>query len=200
MNKIIRRESIPALTVLRRIKYPPTHLVTVQTGMITAICAVIDLIAFLASVSLVLFRVEALLAYSPMLQPSGLHLVFNLPLSKLYANSLMSSLNSRAGWKYGNSVGNALNAVMTDSNGRPVSMSGHGEDTTGQPPVFGAHMRVSTPRFYQPSLRTPSSDYVHAGYHELPSSSVAASTMLGAHSAHSRCREAGKSSKRSVSM
>ncbi len=34
-------------------------------------------------------------------QPSGLHLVFNLPLSKLYTNSLMSSLNSRAGWRFG---------------------------------------------------------------------------------------------------
>lgn len=31
------------------------------------------------------------------------HLIFNFPLSKLYSNSLLSSLNSRAGWKYGNS-------------------------------------------------------------------------------------------------
>ena len=28
------------------------------------------------------------------------HLAFNLPLAKLYTNSLMSSLNSRAGWKF----------------------------------------------------------------------------------------------------
>ncbi|KAH9933207.1 uncharacterized protein BXZ73DRAFT_101169 [Epithele typhae] len=56
---------------------------TVQTGLITALCALIDLILFLAS-------------------PTGLHLTFNLPLSKLYTNSLMSSLNSRSGWKYGN--------------------------------------------------------------------------------------------------
>lgn len=62
---------------------------TVQTGMITALCATIDLILFLAS-------------------PSGLHLTFNLPLSKLYTNSLMSSLNSRSGWKYGSGAGNGL--------------------------------------------------------------------------------------------
>ena len=37
------------------------------------------------------------------LQPTGLHLAFNLPLSKLYTNSLMSSLNSRTGWQYDSS-------------------------------------------------------------------------------------------------
>ena len=43
------------------------------------------------------------------LQPTGIHLIFNLPLSKLYTNSLMSSLNSRAGWKYGSGIGRGLN-------------------------------------------------------------------------------------------
>ncbi|TFK52444.1 hypothetical protein OE88DRAFT_1657711 [Heliocybe sulcata] len=52
---------------------------TVQTGMITAIVAIIDLGMFLGS-------------------PTGLHLSFNFPLSKLYTNSLMSTLNSRSGW------------------------------------------------------------------------------------------------------
>ena len=28
------------------------------------------------------------------------HLLFNVPLAKLYTNSLMSSLNARGGWKY----------------------------------------------------------------------------------------------------
>ncbi|TFK80202.1 hypothetical protein K466DRAFT_605531 [Polyporus arcularius HHB13444] len=59
---------------------------TVQTGLITAVCALVDLILFLAT-------------------PAGLHLAFNLPLSKLYTNSLMSSLNSRSGWKYGSGGG-----------------------------------------------------------------------------------------------
>ncbi len=39
----------------------------------------------------------------PSYQPTGLHLIFNLPLSKLYTNCLMSSLNSRAGWQYSES-------------------------------------------------------------------------------------------------
>ncbi|KZT23453.1 hypothetical protein NEOLEDRAFT_1180103 [Neolentinus lepideus HHB14362 ss-1] len=52
---------------------------TVQTGMITAIVAVIDLGMFLGT-------------------STGLHLSFNFPLSKLYTNSLMSTLNSRSGW------------------------------------------------------------------------------------------------------
>ncbi|KAH9933209.1 uncharacterized protein BXZ73DRAFT_101171 [Epithele typhae] len=56
--------------------------ITVQTGLITALCAIVNLVLFLAS-------------------PTGLHLIFNLPLSKLYTNSLMSSLNSRAGWNFG---------------------------------------------------------------------------------------------------
>jgi hypothetical protein len=49
---------------------------TVQTGAITAIFAIIDLITFLVSTS-------------------GLHLAFNMPLAKLYTNSLLSTLNSR---------------------------------------------------------------------------------------------------------
>ncbi|KAK0498735.1 hypothetical protein EDD18DRAFT_49162 [Armillaria luteobubalina] len=50
--------------------------ITVQTGLITSVCALVDLITFLSL-------------------PTGIHLIFNLPLSKLYTNSLMSSLNSR---------------------------------------------------------------------------------------------------------
>ncbi|KDQ62487.1 hypothetical protein JAAARDRAFT_30386 [Jaapia argillacea MUCL 33604] len=54
---------------------------TVQTGMMTAILAIVDLGVYLGN-------------------PTGLHLAFNFPLSKLYTNSLMSTLNSRSGWKY----------------------------------------------------------------------------------------------------
>ncbi|KAI0049313.1 hypothetical protein FA95DRAFT_890094 [Auriscalpium vulgare] len=53
---------------------------TVQTGLLTALVATIDVILFLASTS-----------------PT--HLLFNLPLSKLYTNSLMSNLNARGGWE-----------------------------------------------------------------------------------------------------
>ncbi|KAJ3516174.1 hypothetical protein NLJ89_g1288 [Agrocybe chaxingu] len=66
------------LQILQRI------LVTVQTGFITSLVATLDLIFFLTD-------------------PTGTHLIFNFPLCKLYTNSLMSSLNSRAGWKFGSS-------------------------------------------------------------------------------------------------
>ncbi|CDO78282.1 hypothetical protein BN946_scf184674.g4 [Trametes cinnabarina] len=59
---------------------------TIQTGLATALCAIIDLVLFLVT-------------------PAGLHLIFNLPLSKLYTNSLMSSLNMRQGWQYDTSRG-----------------------------------------------------------------------------------------------
>ncbi|KAK0463629.1 uncharacterized protein EV420DRAFT_1745181 [Desarmillaria tabescens] len=57
---------------------------TVQTGLITSVMAIIDLVVYLVD-------------------PSGLHLLFNLMLAKLYTNTLMSSLNSRVGWSYSNS-------------------------------------------------------------------------------------------------
>lgn len=50
---------------------------TVQTGLATTVFALTDLILFCLSTS-------------------TLHLVFNLPLAKLYVNSLLSTLNSRA--------------------------------------------------------------------------------------------------------
>ncbi|EJF57076.1 hypothetical protein DICSQDRAFT_92661 [Dichomitus squalens LYAD-421 SS1] len=68
---------------------------TVQTGLITALCALVDLVLFIAT-------------------PAGLHLLFNLPLSKLYTNSLMSSLNSRSGWRYGSGNGE----TTSDENNR----------------------------------------------------------------------------------
>ncbi|KAF8607052.1 hypothetical protein BDV93DRAFT_414462, partial [Ceratobasidium sp. AG-I] len=49
---------------------------TVQTGLMTSIWAVADLILYLAV-------------------PNNLHLILNLPLCKLYTNSLMSTLNAR---------------------------------------------------------------------------------------------------------
>ncbi|KAF7985549.1 hypothetical protein HWV62_3801 [Athelia sp. TMB] len=51
---------------------------------LTAVVAIIDLVLFLTDTT-------------------GTHLIFNVPLSKLYTNSLMSSLNARGGWKFGGS-------------------------------------------------------------------------------------------------
>ncbi|KAK0460279.1 uncharacterized protein EV420DRAFT_1536030, partial [Desarmillaria tabescens] len=55
---------------------------TVQTGLITSLCAMMDLIKFLAIAS-----------------PS-VHIIFTGMLGKLYTNALMSSLNARSGWSY----------------------------------------------------------------------------------------------------
>ncbi|KIY68246.1 hypothetical protein CYLTODRAFT_453685 [Cylindrobasidium torrendii FP15055 ss-10] len=52
---------------------------SIQTGMITSICAIINLSLYLAL-------------------PTGQHFIFNLALAKLYTNMLLSSLNSRAIW------------------------------------------------------------------------------------------------------
>ncbi|KAI0926841.1 hypothetical protein AcW1_007756 [Taiwanofungus camphoratus] len=94
---------------------------TVQTGLVTALCAIIDLILFLAT-------------------PSGLHLIFNLPLSKLYTNSLMSSLNSRAGWKYGNLGASSATAEVTRDNVKGVNM--HSE--IGRRPGQGVFIDVES--------------------------------------------------------
>ncbi|KAK0542724.1 hypothetical protein OC845_006481 [Tilletia horrida] len=50
---------------------------TLQTGLLTSTFAIVDLVLYLSSTS-------------------TLHLVFNLPLAKLYCNTLLSSLNARA--------------------------------------------------------------------------------------------------------
>jgi len=66
---------------------------TVQTGAITAVCATVDLIIFLVD-------------------DTGTHLIFNVPLSKLYTNSLMSSLNARGGWKFLHKSGETASSVV----------------------------------------------------------------------------------------
>lgn len=59
--------------------------VTVQTGLLTAIVAITNMIVFIGD-------------------STGTHLMFNTPLSNLYLNSLLSNLNSREGWKLKHSV------------------------------------------------------------------------------------------------
>ncbi|VDC00701.1 unnamed protein product [Peniophora sp. CBMAI 1063] len=78
---------------------------TVQTGLITSLWAVVDLIVFLSI-------------------PTGLHLIFNFPLSKLYSNSLLSSLNSRQGWKLNTDSEEATSAAAMNGNTsrRPADM------------------------------------------------------------------------------
>ncbi|KAF9442480.1 hypothetical protein P691DRAFT_714374 [Macrolepiota fuliginosa MF-IS2] len=55
--------------------------VTMQTGLLTSMTAIINIVLF-------------------MIYPTGTHMMINIPLCKLYSNSLLSSLNARGGWKY----------------------------------------------------------------------------------------------------
>ncbi|KAF9522503.1 hypothetical protein CPB83DRAFT_777022 [Crepidotus variabilis] len=59
---------------------------TVQTGLMTVIFAILNLVFYLAD-------------------PSGIHLLFNFPIPKLYSNSVMSGLNSRRAWRQANESG-----------------------------------------------------------------------------------------------
>ncbi|KAG7444302.1 uncharacterized protein BT62DRAFT_235335 [Guyanagaster necrorhizus] len=96
---------------------------TVQTGLITSVCAIVDLITYL-------------------LVSNSLHLLFNFPLSKLYTNTLMSSLNSRGGWAYDSSANNHSHSHTT---GGIVSTSGGTASRTKKSDTavlrFGANTR-----------------------------------------------------------
>jgi hypothetical protein len=71
--------------------------VTVQTGAITAVFAIIDLVTFLISVRPPVLSYPSIYGTNiSFWQNSGLHLAFNFPLAKLYTNSLLSTLNARA--------------------------------------------------------------------------------------------------------
>ncbi|THU82510.1 hypothetical protein K435DRAFT_766533 [Dendrothele bispora CBS 962.96] len=89
---------------------------TVQTGAVTSIFATIDLILFLV------------------FPDNGLHLIFNVPLAKLYTTMLMSSLNSRKGWQYSSNDNGKMGSrpytnagIGTTSfrNGRPAQIVVH---------------------------------------------------------------------------
>ncbi|KAK0432872.1 hypothetical protein EV421DRAFT_1910578 [Armillaria borealis] len=91
---------------------------TVQTGLITTLCALIDLLTYL-------------------LDPTGLHLVFNFPLPKLYTNTLLSSLNSRGGWSYDSSAGSQSHTTGGIVSGAaPRSKQGARFGTSTHPEVF----------------------------------------------------------------
>lgn len=88
--------------------------VTIQTGLITSVFAVVDLIVYLADVSCasLLFIISSKHLNSQLEREWTClrellnsqknlhsHLIFNFLLCKLYSNSLMSNLNSRKGWE-----------------------------------------------------------------------------------------------------
>ncbi|KIJ39916.1 hypothetical protein M422DRAFT_32518 [Sphaerobolus stellatus SS14] len=67
---------------------------TIQTGAITALFALLDFVLFLAI---------------PQIYPFHSNFLVDFPLSKLYSNSLLSTLNARAGWS------NALSGRRQDN-------------------------------------------------------------------------------------
>uniref|UniRef100_A0A0W0FV13 DUF6534 domain-containing protein n=1 Tax=Moniliophthora roreri TaxID=221103 RepID=A0A0W0FV13_MONRR len=93
--------------------------VTIQTGLITALWALADLLSYLLS-------------------NTGMHLTFNYVLPKLYINSLLSSLNSRGGWKFDESASTSTKHSQNDINFR--CWGGQSENivrlSTSRPEVF----------------------------------------------------------------
>ncbi|KAK0202914.1 hypothetical protein DFS33DRAFT_1385283 [Desarmillaria ectypa] len=107
---------------------------TVQTCLITTVCALIDLLVYL-------------------LDPTGLHLVFNFPLPKLYTNTLLSSLNSRGGWLYDSSAGSHSHSTGgTAPEATPRSKQGLRFDPAPHPEVF---ITVEQHEMEDVSLRKP---------------------------------------------
>ncbi|KAJ8698217.1 hypothetical protein PTI98_004951 [Pleurotus ostreatus] len=78
---------------------------TIQTGMITALFAALDVISFLA------------------IKNTSMNFLWDFPLSKLYTNSLLSTLNARAGWN-NLVVDDQDNVLFGTDNSRTVLRSG----------------------------------------------------------------------------
>jgi hypothetical protein len=103
-----------------------------QTGLLTMVVAALDLVFYLVSVSILAGSGKSSLAhplyFSRLLAcmfiqtPSFFadshllfrHLLFSYPLSKLYTNSLMSTLNARKSAFYGSSTASHTNGTDTD--------------------------------------------------------------------------------------
>ncbi|KAJ3574716.1 hypothetical protein NP233_g1572 [Leucocoprinus birnbaumii] len=126
--------------------------VTVQTGLVTAIIAVVDLIVYLTD-------------------STGTHLIFNFPLCKLYTNSLMSSLNSRKGWKYSTASEHSERPgadfdIEKSTSGQVIST--HPDEPTGQCKSSNGSKKRGNDIFNLRSRqRTSPEVFVHVESHEL---------------------------------
>ncbi|KAJ8075648.1 hypothetical protein PM082_021278 [Marasmius tenuissimus] len=129
---------------------------TIQTGALTSVCAIIDLILFL-------------------LIPTALHLTFNFTLAKLYTNTLLSSLNSRRGWGYNSGSSNS-SSQRTGSEGITPT------HTIGGTPIGGGIGRSkktlsSTSGVVRVALQRPQEVFVNVAVesHELQDMNVISS-------------------------
>ncbi|THU95840.1 hypothetical protein K435DRAFT_755403 [Dendrothele bispora CBS 962.96] len=132
---------------------------TVQTGLATSVIAILDVVLYLV------------------FPTNAIHLLFNLPLNKIYSIMLLSNLNSRQGWAFGNSRAdsscpenstlgikiNSLNLIEYEPSGHghgavAVQVEAHemsdytpqdkyGETLPLPSPTYQARMRFSSPIF-----------------------------------------------------
>ncbi|KAJ3573318.1 hypothetical protein NP233_g2514 [Leucocoprinus birnbaumii] len=113
--------------------------VTAQTGLITAIVSVVNIALVLSD-------------------PTASYLIVNTPLCKLYSNSLMSSLNSRGGWKF--NEGSILASRTVDGD-----ISFQTQSTPHFRP-FDTTASTNDPRGFNVS-RTKPEVFVHVESHEM---------------------------------
>ncbi|KAJ8495368.1 hypothetical protein ONZ45_g12900 [Pleurotus djamor] len=89
---------------------------TIQTGMVTALFAALDVIFFLA------------------LPSSSMNFLWDFPLSKLYTNSLLSTLNARSGW----------NNLVVDNNDNLLFGTEHSRFVAASRPTTGNTSKTYT--------------------------------------------------------
>ncbi|KAF8519875.1 hypothetical protein BU17DRAFT_89450 [Hysterangium stoloniferum] len=118
---------------------------TVQTGLITALFAILDVVCFLV------------------LPHSAINFAWDFPLSKLYTNALMSSLNARAGWNTTLSNTNMPpNALFSDDR---ELMRGTQVQTSSQTGTTSRTRQSATASY---ELGLPRSNRVAFGKHDGP--------------------------------
>ncbi|KAJ7100793.1 hypothetical protein B0H15DRAFT_817319 [Mycena belliarum] len=95
---------------------------TVQTGMLTSVWALLDLVLFLT-------------------QPTDAsHLIFQIPMVKMYTNSLMSSLNSRPKPKVFSEVTDNIHSIAKFVNHRTTMQDGTMQFASSLHPEAAAHL------------------------------------------------------------
>ncbi|KAF9440811.1 hypothetical protein P691DRAFT_801246 [Macrolepiota fuliginosa MF-IS2] len=123
---------------------------TVQTGLITSMFALVGLVIFILKSN------------------SGIYLAFNIPLVKLYSNSLMSSLNSRGGWKFGSGssrtdepeIGTFMITSRTEGS---LGLQSSSQDSDTHAPKALGFFKSKRPS----KDMTPSKVFVHVESHEM---------------------------------
>ncbi|KAJ7184551.1 hypothetical protein C8R46DRAFT_1064410 [Mycena filopes] len=120
---------------------------TIQTGMLTAVFSVLDVVCFMV------------------LPHAAINFVFDLALSKLYTNCLMSTLNARQGLN-GTSGSNGISEQRRNNSQGLVAQATSPSGRTRHPDTFVDHRHIDNSSY---ELETQKSAYdVEAGYHMPP--------------------------------